>query len=49
MKVETNPSPVKSAMNLLGMEAGPVRLPLAEPDDKGKALIQKYLREFNLL
>jgi 4-hydroxy-tetrahydrodipicolinate synthase len=49
MKVETNPSPVKTAMNILGMEAGPVRLPLVEPDEKGKALIEKYLRDFKLM
>ncbi len=49
MKVETNPSPVKSAMNILGMEAGPVRLPLVEPDAKGKALIEKLLKEMQLL
>ncbi len=35
MKIETNPSPVKSAMNILGMDAGPVRLPLSEPDPNG--------------
>jgi 4-hydroxy-tetrahydrodipicolinate synthase len=49
MKVETNPSPVKTAMNILGMGAGPVRLPLVEPDDKGKALIERHLRGLNLL
>ncbi len=49
MKVETNPSPVKAAMNILGMEAGPVRLPLVDPDEKGKALIEKYLRDLKLL
>jgi 4-hydroxy-tetrahydrodipicolinate synthase len=49
MKVETNPSPVKTALNILGMEAGPVRLPLVEPDEKGKALIEKHLRDFTLL
>jgi len=43
MKVETNPSPIKAAMNLLGMEAGPVRLPLSEPDAAGKALLEKLL------
>jgi len=45
MNVETNPSPVKAAMNILGMGAGPVRLPLAEPSDEGKALISRYLAE----
>jgi 4-hydroxy-tetrahydrodipicolinate synthase len=48
MKVETNPSPIKAAMNLLGMEAGPVRLPLSEPDSAGKALLEKLLRSVTL-
>jgi 4-hydroxy-tetrahydrodipicolinate synthase len=48
MKVETNPSPIKAAMNLLGMEAGPVRLPLSEPDASGKALLEKLLRSVTL-
>ena len=49
MKVETNPSPVKAAMNILGMNAGPVRLPLAEPDEKGMALIESLLKDMQLL
>lgn len=49
MKIETNPSPVKAAMNILGMDAGPVRLPLVEPDENGKAVIEKLLREMKLL
>ena len=48
MKTETNPSPVKTAMNLLGMEAGPVRLPLSEPDSAGKALLEKLIRSIKL-
>jgi 4-hydroxy-tetrahydrodipicolinate synthase len=47
-KVETNPSPVKSAMNILGMNAGPVRLPLSEPDPNGMALLEKLLRSISL-
>jgi 4-hydroxy-tetrahydrodipicolinate synthase len=30
--IETNPIPVKTAVGLRGMAAGPVRLPLAELD-----------------
>ncbi len=48
MKIETNPSPVKSAMNILGMDAGPVRLPLSEPDPNGMALLEKLLRSISL-
>lgn len=49
MKVETNPSPVKTAMNILGMGMGPVRLPLVEPDGTGRALIETHLRNAGLL
>jgi 4-hydroxy-tetrahydrodipicolinate synthase len=48
MKAETNPSPIKTAMNLLGMEMGPVRLPLIEPEGAGKALLEKLLRSVEL-
>ena len=48
MKVETNPSPIKTAMNLLGMGAGPVRLPLSEPDGAGKAFLEKLLKSVAL-
>ncbi|MFC1692025.1 4-hydroxy-tetrahydrodipicolinate synthase [Candidatus Latescibacterota bacterium] len=44
MKAETNPSPVKSAMNILGMDVGPVRLPLTEPSDENKKQIEKLLK-----
>jgi hypothetical protein len=30
------------------MEAGPVRLPLSEPDSAGKALLEKLLRSVTL-
>ncbi|MBN1293412.1 MAG: 4-hydroxy-tetrahydrodipicolinate synthase [Candidatus Latescibacteria bacterium] len=49
MKVETNPSPVKTAMNLLGMDVGTVRLPLMEPGTEGKALLKKCLKDTDLL
>ncbi|MCE5250685.1 4-hydroxy-tetrahydrodipicolinate synthase [bacterium] len=49
MKTETNPSPIKTAMNMSGMDVGTVRLPLTEPDDNGKALIGKYLKDVGLI
>ncbi|MFC1574350.1 4-hydroxy-tetrahydrodipicolinate synthase [Candidatus Latescibacterota bacterium] len=49
MKVQTNPSPVKAAMNILGMEAGPVRLPLVEPDDEGKELLKQCMKNCGLM
>lgn len=47
--VETNPTPVKSAMNMLGMAAGSTRLPLVEPLAQSKEKIERVLRELKLL
>jgi len=49
MKVETNPSPVKTAMNIMGMNMGPLRLPLSEPDEVGKATLEKLMKKAGLL
>ena len=42
--MEVNPIPVKEAMNMLGMEAGPCRLPLCEMEDKNREALKKALR-----
>lgn len=43
---EVNPIPVKTALNFMGMEAGPLRLPLTEMEganaDRLKASLEKY-------
>ncbi len=49
MSIETNPSPVKAAMNLIGMDMGPVRPPLAYPDESGLAVLRDILSGLNLL
>ena len=49
MKAETNPSPVKAAMNLLGMDVGSVRLPLVNPAESGIALLRDELTQLGLL
>lgn len=49
MKVQTNPSPIKAAMNLAGMDVGTVRLPLVEPDADGKELLKKLMLETGLI
>ena len=49
MKVETNPSPVKTAMNIMGMNMGTLRLPLSEPDEDGKATLEKHMKKAGLL
>ncbi|MCK9218055.1 MAG: 4-hydroxy-tetrahydrodipicolinate synthase [Firmicutes bacterium] len=48
--IETNPIPVKTAMNLIGMEAGELRLPLVEMEDKNREILINDLQVmgFNL-
>jgi len=47
--VETNPIPIKVAMNMLGMPAGALRLPLCEPGEANKRVIEIALRKYSLL
>ena len=47
--LEVNPIPVKEALNLLGMEAGPVRLPLCEMEEKNKARLRAAMQAKGLL
>jgi 4-hydroxy-tetrahydrodipicolinate synthase len=43
MFIDTNPIPVKKAVELMGMAGGPVRLPLAELDEKKTEQLKKVL------
>jgi len=43
MFIDTNPIPVKKAVELVGMAGGPVRLPLADLDEKKTAELKKVL------
>jgi 4-hydroxy-tetrahydrodipicolinate synthase len=47
--LETNPSPVKFAMETLGLCRGEVRLPLSEPRESTKEQILKELKKFTEL
>ena len=47
--IEVNPIPVKTAMNLMGMEMGPFRLPLCEMSEPHQAALAALLREAGLL
>ena len=47
--IESNPSPVKYAANLLNLSSDEVRLPLVKVTDKTKKEIQKALKIANLL
>jgi 4-hydroxy-tetrahydrodipicolinate synthase len=49
MFVTTNPIPVKAAMNMTGLDVGPVRLPLVEPSEEERAVIREALERHNLL
>ena len=46
---DVNPIPVKEAMNLMGMEAGPCRLPLYPMNDNVKSVLIQKLKECNCL
>lgn len=41
--VDTNPVPLKAALNMLGLPAGPVRLPLAEADERTRDVVHEAM------
>ena len=45
---EVNPIPVKAAMNMLGWEAGPLRMPLTEMEPEHKEKLKKAMIDFGL-
>ena len=45
---EVNPIPVKAAMNMLGMEVGPLRAPLTEMTDGNKEKLLAEMKKFGL-
>lgn len=47
--VETNPIPVKTAMNLMGFEVGGLRLPLCEMESKNEDLLKAVLKDNKLM
>ena len=46
---EVNPIPVKKALNLMGKEAGPLRMPLTEMEDANAAKLEKAMKEYGIL
>lgn len=46
---EVNPIPIKAAMNLLGMEAGPLRLPLCDISEKNLEVLHRAMGRADLL
>lgn len=46
---EVNPIPVKKALNLMGMEAGGLRLPLTEMEEANVKKLEKAMKDFGIL
>ena len=46
---EVNPIPVKKALNLMGMEAGALRMPLTEMEPANAGRLEKAMKEFGIL
>lgn len=47
--MDVNPIPVKDAMNLMGMDVGPCRLPLLSMDEAHKEKLAAVLKKYDLL
>ncbi|MGE5627123.1 MAG: 4-hydroxy-tetrahydrodipicolinate synthase [Solirubrobacterales bacterium] len=47
--IETNPIPVKTAMNLMGMNAGVLRLPLVEMTEGNLEVLKTEMKNYGLL
>ena len=45
----TNPIPVKAAVNMMGIAAGPLRLPLIEATEAEKAKVRSCMEELGVL
>ncbi len=49
LKIQTNPIPIKAAMNLLGHELGGYRLPMVDPTDEELAQVRACLERAGML
>lgn len=47
--IEVNPIPVKAAVNMMGMGAGPCRLPLCEMSEEHKAILRASMKKHGLI
>ena len=45
---EVNPIPVKTALNLMGMDVGPLRLPMTPMEEANKARLLQAMKEFGV-
>jgi 4-hydroxy-tetrahydrodipicolinate synthase len=46
--IETNPIPVKTAMNLMGMNVGKLRLPLTSMEEENLKILVNMMREYGI-
>lgn len=46
---EVNPIPVKAALNLMGRETGPMRLPLTEMEPQNQERLAKAMKDYGIL
>ena len=47
--IDVNPIPVKCAMNYMGLEAGPLRLPLCDLSEKNEEYLKSVLKSYSLI
>ena len=47
--IEINPIPVKTALNLMDMNVGSLRLPLIDMSEKGKVVLENEMKKFGLI
>lgn len=45
---EVNPIPVKTAMNLMGKEVGPLRMPMTEMEEAHQEALKKAMKDFGI-
>lgn len=47
--IDVNPIPVKAALNIMGMKAGPCRLPLYEMEESKKAVLEASMKRAGII
>lgn len=45
---EVNPIPVKTALNLMGKEVGPLRMPMTEMEEAHQEVLKKAMKDFGI-
>ena len=47
--MDVNPIPVKQAMNMMGFDAGPLRMPLCEMNEANTAKLKAVMEKYGLI